>query len=66
MFMSSPVRTEGYDPVQQREDSTTMMVAKVSCKCPLVTAARPVARRGSCDGFRATGSDRDSLADSRQ
>ena len=29
--MSSPARVEGYDtPAQQREDSTTFMVAKVS------------------------------------
>ena len=26
----------------------------ILCKCPLVTAARPVARRGSCDGMALT------------
>ena len=31
IFMSSPARTEGYyTPAQKREDSTTIMVAKVT------------------------------------
>ena len=38
--MSSPPRAEGYDtPAQQREDSTTFMVAKVGLRCLLIAGA---------------------------
>ena len=57
--MSSPACADGYDtPAQQREDSTTFMVAKVSWMAHNIMAARTAA---APDGYGPIHSD-DALA----